>query len=283
MVKRDGPIANLRREQKRRKIKKITFAILLIGINVFIYLAVSALFLHMSAFKIEHVAVTGITGGRADEVRKVARGYIEERSYFIFPKYTMVRTPRDIESRLKGTLPWVEDVTASLGRPNTLYVGVTERKPAYLACLSEARNVCYYADRETLVFAEAPAFSAPVYIELSVPWLVSTSSPIMVQLFSGDTPADLIRLRNGMKEINLNVRRFLGTPDGPIRIYTDGGWYVLISKDESVERIMSSITAVTRSDKFTKELSDSRRSLEYIDVRLADKVFYKFVDVVQHE
>ena len=273
MVIRGRAITAIKKQQQRKRLKHYGVTASLVVLNVLIYVGALALAFHLPMFRINATVVAGVTGARASEVQSKIQNLLTESSFYIFPKFTTITTGKNLAASLTGAIPWIELATVKTDESNALHVQVVERKPAYIVC--DANDVCYYADINTLVFAQAPDFSAPVYPELKTP-RPATSSIMMTNVFAPDIAKKVEELLQAFLKQDVHVSAFEETAEGSFKIYTKEGWYVRMTNDESPRSVSDSLHATIQSAKFAGEYKQNPKNLEYIDVRLIDKVFYKF-------
>lgn len=275
MVIRGRALTAIKKERRRHKLKRAGLAVGLCLLDLLIYAGVSALALRLPVLRVETALVRGVSGAREAEVVRAANELLKERVWYIFPRYTMLSSVGSLSRSLERAVPWIEEARAALESPRTAEIRVTERQPAYLVCEAAEAETCYYADRKTLIFAPAPDFSAPVYPELRSPRLAS-STLLRTQVFPDEVAAKWQELSHRLDSQGVTVGIIEETGEGSFRIYAIEGWYLFVTKEESLDDILASLNATTKSPIFLKELSARPKSLDYIDVRLGDKVFYKF-------
>jgi len=275
MIVRGRAITAIKREQRKKKFKRQGTALGLVFLNVLIYAGVVALVLHLPVFRITTTRVYGVAGERAALVFEKAAVLLQEKTWYIFPRYTMITSPQTMAANVQRAFPWIESAHGDVDSSHTLRLTIAERTPAYLVCT----NSCYYTDRTTLIFSSAPEFSAPVYPELRAPSLAS-STPLMSRVFSLEQATFIEELIQTLAEQNLTIRRFEETAEGSYRAYMKEGWYVLMSREGTVAEIARSLRATMASARFVKQYAQGAHALAYIDVRLGDKVFYKFASTV---
>ncbi|MFA6006342.1 MAG: hypothetical protein WC764_01290 [Candidatus Paceibacterota bacterium] len=273
VVIRGRAITAIKKEQRQKKLKRSGITAGLVLLNIIIYLLALALAFRLPVLRIETVAVQGVVGSRETEVSSTVTGLLKQNTFLIFPRYTMISSPGSMTADLMKAVPWVEKATIALESPHGVRISVTERTPVYIVCGPD--GICYYADRNTLVFAPAPALSAPVYPELRSPRLAS-STLMMTNVFNDDVPEKLRKLIELFSAQNLSISSFEETDEGSFRVFIKNGWYVLFTKDQSAQDVADSLRATIASARFAGEYVGHPHSLEYIDVRLGDKVFYKF-------
>lgn len=273
MVIRSRAVSAIKKEQRKKKLRRYAVMGGLLLLNVLIYMGALALTLRLPVFRIDQAVVQGVTGAREAEVRAAASELLTKNVLYIFPRYTTLTSPRGMTASLGQAIPWIEQASANLESPHTVHIRVTERQPAYLVCATG--DECYYADTNTLVFAQAPTFSAPVYPELKSP-RVASSTAMMTRVFMSDVSEKLRELIQLLQTRDITVTMFEETAEGSFRIHMREGWYVLFTADEPAQTVFDSLSAIMKSTQFRAEYAKHPRTLAYIDVRLVDKVFYKF-------
>lgn len=229
---------------------------------------------------IKGVRVEGNETISAEEVLKIAENKISGKYLFLFPKNNFFIYPGGAIAReVLDSMKKVKTVETKIADGNILSVKVYERKPSYIWCPGEflpentaSGNQCYFLDEQGFSFSEAPRFSGPVFFEI---YASSTSG----NEFIGKYPFEsglfkkLILFKNALTEINLPATELIRLEDGDFKFVLKAGGAVLINEKNDINISLRNIVSAK------KALEDSGKninSVEYIDLRFGNKVFYKF-------
>lgn len=281
MVIRGKAIAAVKEEQRRKKIKRLAVTCGLLITNLLIYTGVLALFAGLPSFAIREIHVEGTTPLREMEVKKFVQDELGKKALFIFPRDSAWLFPRTLAASVRAAFPWVATAEAYVEGRNA-QLSLTEKKPAFISCNTETDGVrsCYYADNTGTVFAAAPAFSRPVYTEFvrTENQKPLTLGEVLVSREHAETIQTLVALleRQGVMLLSFVPR------DAAYRAYTAAGWYVVFDPAQPVLQTAASIQTVLQVPEIQQSISSQPVKLEYIDVRLTDKVFYKQKETGTH-
>ena len=82
----------------------------------------------------------------------------------------------------------------------------------------------------------------------------------------------LIDLRKSLaEEVGLRVLDFIiEDEDNDLKINTNEGWYILFDKSRDIRSQLDSLRLI-----LTEKIKEDRKNLEYIDLRIENRVYYK--------
>jgi cell division septal protein FtsQ len=216
---------------------------------------------------ISEVRVEGEKVVEEDDVRQVALANIEGSVWGIFPKKNFLFIPTDrIALEAEALSPRIGDVLVKRSDLKTLEITIEERKPYIMVCHIEG---CFYADRTGFVFEEVPE---SIQRKLYVPYeyqgeVVLGSSPVSKdRIHAGET------MRRFLKGRGIMLESVIVFDDHFEAVLPSGGKIIFDSRD--IEEAMNNFSSILESEDL-EEVDFSLNSLEYIDLRYGDKVFWK--------
>ncbi len=268
------------RNRKRKKIRRIIFLILFLG------LVTGAVFFFRSPrFLIKDVVVEGAHVLDENELRAVAerelKGYylwvIPKRSMFFFPKH-------DIEKALRTEFKRIETLSL-FENGRLLRMALTERESVYLWCGEEARRnpePCYFIDETGYVFSKAPFFSGSIYFKFFGPLeSEGTDGPLGGRVLPEAVMSGIIVLKENMENTALVPYAFMRGSDGEAAFLLSESYESerqtvrFILKDDTqiiFRNLKAAISAAPLKDDINKKFD----TLLYLDLRYPEKVYYKF-------
>lgn len=271
-------IRPLRRQFLRRKIKSFVWKSVF---AVFVLIAAIALLSWGSRnekFLVSGVKIEGNETVSAEEISKIAERELFGKYVFLFPKNNIFIYPgSSIAGEIIRSLKKVKSVETKIGDGNELVVKILERKPSYIWCPEqevkkdpESAGQCYFLDERGFSFSEAPRFSAPVFFEIHYGFM--TDAGVGGYPFEDLLFRKLILFKNALEEISLPAIRLIKMKDGDFKFeLKDGGAILINEKNDITVSLRNLVSAKKALDDSGKATS----SLEYIDLRFGNKVFFK--------
>lgn len=274
------PTAIRRRQARRRRLGLLALILLFL-------LVLAALILTFAPFlKIKQVAVTGTQVVDPRSAGELASQILNRRAFFIFPRNHLAWYPAgEITAALQREFPRLLAVKMSAGLDHRLEIAVEERTPLLLLCspLAEASK-CHFVDQTGLAYTRAPLFSPGVFLKWQAT-TTATSSPFRV----AEAPAvrrllDTKRLFElALEEVwprRFRINEVESLPAGDYafiispryRLATSSSWRALIDHErpapELADNLLTALEAVAAG-------TTTADTLEYVDLRFGEKVFYK--------
>jgi len=238
-------------------------------------LVVCAGFAYLARLKQLNIGEIEITGNKTIDSETIKASVEKDiAGYYlgVFPKTNILFYP---ESKIKDDLflqfKQFKDITFSIKDEKTLEVSISEREAKYLWCgatLPQDTEKCYFMDETGFIFAEAPYFSGEVYFKFY--GIANTLKGNFEKFISfkktlenmGLKPVTLYIEENGNTEILLS-----GTPTKP---------EIIFKNDSDLQVIAENLEAALSVEPLQSEFKNKYASLEYIDLRYGNKVYYKF-------
>lgn len=238
--------------------------------------------LQVSAGSFENIVVTD-----TQDITLHVTQYLDER--FLYPKSNRIWfSERRLERFVAQSFPRLDMVDVSLVSGNTIKIWASERQGAFLWCgdfLQEVRvdAPCYFADASGFVFDSAPFFAGTTFVRLY--GVVDGENPVGQQGISPE-------IFSSFEKLDAVVRSF-GFSIQAIQEYSDGQYEFVLNSQKSIEHaprirfvLLGDVDGITNLEFALKEQSalleirEKYDTLEYLDVRFADQVIYKFKDSV---
>ncbi|MBI4136159.1 MAG: hypothetical protein HY481_01205 [Candidatus Vogelbacteria bacterium] len=299
----------LRPPRRLRGVRRLIFLWLFLVVAGAFWLCI---FLNDERFALRTIEISG-NRLLADEVIVLAaREALAGRRLWIFrrDRYWFY-DPRAVAAVLRQRFDRLASVKVAAPRWQTLRLEVVERQTAALWCPVELEvpAACFYLDATGLVFARAPHFSWPPLLVITGSWpslrleaVASTTSVVAARPNDrsvgragiGNQPlprslfSRLIKLRSllgsffaGSVLAGASVKQITVTPVGDLefKLVDERSlarpFKIIIGRGQSDEEILTLLRVTLDAPSFESELATGR-TLEYFDLRFADKVFYRW-------
>ncbi len=255
--------------RKRRMRARILIALGSVVAVVVVAIVVSALS-YLPRFTITQVAVTGTDAMSPDTIKEYAEArignaghpFISQSDIFFYPK-------AEIEQAIRAGFPRVADVHISRASmlAQAVTVVVTERKPYAKWC--DGGN-CFVLDSTGFIFAEGASSMAATPVVFSGPLQAATSSPIGQYVAPGH-----------FNELSTLIQRLAETSLAPTSIQSDAsadyavtladGLIVRASYGQDADTLVRNLQLILSSE----PLKSKESSVEYVDLRFGNRVFYQ--------
>jgi len=273
---RRGPLMNIR--TPRLVVSELRLAALRITYNtLFLLLAVGIIyFLFFSEWlEINNVMVEGNKITDKKLILDAVEPFLHEKTFFILPSNNFFFIPTSrVEKEIKNEFKRISKVEVSRRFPTSLAIRIEEKKAVLLFCSTD----CVWVDEEGFAYnkssyAEAVANSGDVIIvqdnshsELSLGGVVT--DPAYVDFAN--------RLWRSFPEQVGKELQYLSTPlpsAQEVRSHTKDGWVVYFDTTLDLDKNLALLNRVL--DQELKDREGGATCLDYIDLRVVDRVFYK--------
>lgn len=241
-------------------------------------------------FKITNVYIHGANSEITRGVEIYFEDLSEKTRFFILSQNKTIFFPsKSFKSDILSAFPKIKDAHINLEIPNSLSIDLSERSISGIWCpvtavggtpkqavaekIGEEHN-CYFYDEDGVVYQEAPNSSAGTLITFIRDMRVYGAK-------AGDTVLsmdDLLFIERLTAALSLAYVRpayisILGSQE--IRVgfsSSSGGWEAYFSREESIITQVENLVLVLE-----REIGQDYPYLLYVDLRLGNKVFYKFI------
>lgn len=279
-VRRGGPLVSIR--TPKLVVSDIRLFVLRVTYNLlFLLLAIGTIyFLFFSEWlQINNILVEGNKTTDAKMILDVIEPFLHKKSFWVFPANNFFFIPTNqIGKEILSDFKRIGDVQVSRGFPSSLAVRVQEKKAVLLFCNEQG---CVWVDEDGIAYnkssyAEAVAEGNDVVIVQDN----SHSSLVLGQLATDPAYVDFAnRLWHAFPDKIGKELIYLSTPlpsAQEIRANTKEGWMVYFDTTVDLDRSIALLQKVI--DQELKEKEGGTTCLDYIDLRVTDRVFYKMKD-----
>ncbi len=265
----------------RKKISwgKVVFS--LAAISFFVSLVYTLFF--SGLLGITAVNLSGTVDLDRSAILEATSGEISGKYFNVLEKNNLIfANGGAIASVLAEKFKRIESAEVEKKFPGTINIKITERKSMLVFC---SAGSCYAVDEKGVAYSQADFESA----ELKENKLVILKEEGGRSVGIGEPALDrkniefILLLKEKMKsEFDIDLAGEFETPNrasSDIRASVSGGWKIYFGSDLGIEKEMEMLRIILENKIEKERIAD----LEYIDLRIENKVFYKFRGETQND
>lgn len=273
-----SPLTSSRLAKRKRKI----FAVkIILGLLLVAFLAFGAAwFSRKPEFQITSVEISGNTIVGASDIQEIIRKNISGFYAFLFPRSNSFMYPHEeIKKDLFVAFPEIASVNLSV-KNQAMIVSVKEHVPAYLWCRGnpdERSKDCYFMNKDGYVFSAAPNFSLAGQagnVYFAYYGMISADNPIGSTYLDFQQFEKLNRIQAELDKNNIKTFAENSEADGLRELYLNRGGRIIFKNTQDPVALVSALGLVKSQ---TDVLNRTDATLEYLDMRFGNKVYYRFV------
>jgi len=249
------------------------------GAIVFILILAFVGLTHISYFKIKKISIEGNITLSSEELASAALNLITGKYFFVFPKNNiLLASGGEIKEKILSEFPRTRFISVSKNLPGSLSIKIEERRPTALLCRD---TDCYFIDEAGYAFEKSPYFSGNIFIKFSDEreqlGSVASKWKLHFQVVSEVQFSGLMTFIDSAAREGVIVTDVILKKEGIYNLNTQAGlpgqasWQIILSERNDFKIAADNLKIVLEN-----QVKDKRSELEYIDLRLANKVFYKF-------
>ena len=265
------------RERKRKMIskgflKKTGFFVLLIA---FLGTVIYALF--FSTFvKISKIEINGVVSINADLIRQDIAARLNGKYFNLIEKNNILFVNDDnLQDALRNKYEKIESIQVKKVFPNGIKIMIEERTPAMILC---SNGECFVVDTAGFTYMRYDSNANDVQLNGLMRLTDNGNKSIKFKnnFLTKEYVKYIMDIQSGVKDdLGIDLSLDCQTPQlisGDIRVMTTDGWWIYFDSSRPVQKELEMLKAVL-TEKIDKE--GQRSNLEYIDLRIDNKVYYK--------
>lgn len=241
--------------------------------------------LNQDAVRIQRVAVRGNSGISSTTLSSMMTESLAGAYAFLVPKDTVLFYPRQIMiANVLSAYPQIKKAEVTTENFDTLVLSVEERTSQFVWCDPSAaidaagEAVCYFADTSGYIFDHAPSFSNPVFFEVKSPLVDAlgasrSGAPIGGFVLSEEALKKLLIFKDRLSIAGIETIALHVFPGGDYELRIKNGGKILFNGKQNFDTVLENLNAALHASDLNKALAGA--SLQYIDLRFGNKVFYK--------
>lgn len=251
------------RHKRRQNRKKYRRVVILIASLVLILVYI---FLFSPLFKIRAIEVSGNKEVETEEIKN----NFSYKNIFLF-------TEKKIKDDLISKFPKISDLEVRKNLiKRVVNLIIKERERMGIVCqvdrIEEGEKIkdCFYVDKQGFIFEDAPQTSGSLILlikdysnrdfrlgqKVFEERIMNFISKIKENLF----------LETGVRVLDFNILSF---PTKELKVITSQGWYILFDLERGAENQILALKAAL------EEKIPDREGLEYVDLRIENRIYYK--------
>lgn len=287
--------------KKGRRRKKLSWKPWLWG-GFFILLLAGAvyLFVFSPVFKIEEIKISGNNLISTEQIQAVAENVLEQKILKIIPRDTvLVLVDNKIGQEIFNNFPEIASVEVKMAQIDELDILVSERKTAAIVCqiiavlvpsptpsppsmtpsvsplptqaqekLPESEE-CFFVDEGGVAYREAPKISGTI---LPTFYRQNMELRRRTEVIQPSTIQFAAQLKKELRESNVDLTGFVLEDEisQELKAFTGEGWLIYFDMNRSAFTQAKVLEALLK-----EEIKDKRATLQYVDLRVANRVYYK--------
>ncbi|MBI3442986.1 MAG: hypothetical protein HY007_04415 [Candidatus Sungbacteria bacterium] len=263
-----------KRKQKKFSKKKLYIVRAFVGFVAFLAVCISMV--RLSYFQLQKITVNGNgTEQDAHELETAIQNALSGNYALVIPKrFIFGVSAQYLAERLAAVLPRFETITVARQFPHAISVSYTKRTFFALLCNGAAQSdthSCGYIDHTGFVYEDAPEASGSLIVKIT-----SDLSEVKVgtRAIDESTTRQMALFGGGLQRIaGLRLTAYGLDSKAPdeFRMRVAEGFTLIVQKDGNPETVLHILRTV-----LDQEIKDKKPQIDYIDLRLGNKVFYKF-------
>lgn len=240
---------------------------------------------------IKDITISGNKIIDTETIRGIAEGEMNGKYLWIIPKTNFLFYPKNkITNHLTDSFKRLSSISIDISDSNILDIKVSERTASFTWCgvsremENNENQKCYFLDDSGYIFDEAPYFSGDVYFRFYGPNSSDTDQGTGAYFFQ-DNFKKLISFKDISTKIGLKPVAMQMANDGEGSLFLGGSKdisspIIRFKIDSDFSKITENLQTALHTDPLKKKFNTKGSSLEYIDLRFGNKVYYKFKNEV---
>lgn len=227
--------------------------------------------------QVSTVVVSGTNVITPEDISLYITERLQGRYFGMIPRTSIFLVgPKHLELMVKARFPRIRTITIERTGLTTLAVSIDEYKGTYLWCVEGAPDLpCAFMSDDGVVFASAPYFSGSAYPKVfGEEVLLYPAMPI-----AQESLALIATLQKRLVDIGIIPNEFhFVSPYTLTMVFSHHEYDAKLSIDPTlpIEQTLETLYGGLRTEPVANMYRDESRVLEYLDVRFAQKLVYKF-------
>ena len=238
---------------------------------------------HIPQLQVETIEVEGVDAKTALEIRAFAVHALAGTLGSVVPRrmFFAIRSTR-LAERITHEFPKLKEVQVRKRFPDSLAIQASERELFAILCNDKERDTfavrhasapvkCAYLDADGIAYSAAPVFAGRLILKIRTDFEDigigrEALTPPLIKKFGFITSALALRMGIAIESIELSER-----VPSEFRVAAADGLHLFFRVEDEYENVLRVLGRVLED-----EIGDRRESVDYIDLRFGNKVFYKF-------
>ena len=262
-------------EPPKKKRRRFSWKRFWWGVGIVAFIGGIVCLIRWPRLQVDRIEVVGTEVADPEDVSLFIKSRIEGSYLYFFPRSSMLLVPTASLSKWTArNFPRFSSVEVRRLGVRGLLVTVTEHKGAYLWCEHEA-SPCFFMTENGVVFAPAPFFSGDAYVRFfagtraEMPFMPLTEPQLAL--------GRVLLERLPSIGITPSVLRWVSEHETEV-VFSHYGSdaTLLLDPANNIDETLEDLATGLATDPLKTKFLSKTNVLEYLDVRFANKVVYKF-------
>lgn len=261
------------KRKAKRKLKVLFFG----GLFFCLILGLVYFLIFSPYFKIKNITIKGTEKISQDEILNLTNQVLNGSYLKIIPQNSLILFPEQkLKELLKEKIPVIKEVRIIKKIPFSLTIEIKEREKVIVYC---GEMKCFYLDEDGFAFEEAPEIYGGLNLTLK------DNSKREVKIKEVAINKDLVSFLSQIKEF---LEKFLSLtllnfqidfyPSRDLTAITSEGWQIFFNSSGDPKAQVQALQMVLE-----EKIKEQRNQLEYIDLRMANRIYYKLRNVINED
>jgi hypothetical protein len=251
----------------------VVVLILLLILFGFIYLS------RIEFFRIKTMTTEGNSVTSSQDIERIVEENIAGFYFKMFSKRNVLLYPKNkIKKDLMDEFQRIEDVDLAVKDFSDLKIVIEEREPDILWCGTKfdiiGNEDCYFIDADGLIYSKAPNFSGNVFLRAYGD--ISASDPIGVEFLPVSKYQSLKFFHSTIRQYGLTPIFIIKLSNDDMEVRFEEGGKLIYNSEQDMVKLADDIGSILKDPEFKDGLNSGELELDYIDLRLGNKVYYRF-------
>jgi hypothetical protein len=265
---------NKNSERKRKKTTKMILVVLLV---LLLITAGIITLLRKPFLFIQTVTIMGTEALDPILIQERTDQYLGQMKAYVIPrKNILVFSKQHFTNWLMRQFPAIRDMSVVFDQEKNMTITITERKPKALWCQQQD---CFFIGYDGIIYRKAPQFSDGIFLKIQGEPVENPLGYSIENLASIGTLMETVEL---LALNNTNVSKIeLGNPH-KFFVYTLAGYstnfssYILYNNQDENRSLNILLDLLMTDTVFQENLKQYAGKLEYIDLTIPEKIYYRF-------
>lgn len=277
-------------ELKKRRHKIVINKIFFFFFGIVVVFILLVFLSHLKNLNISNIEISGNQVIDTTAIKGVIEQETTGKYLWLFPKTNIFFYPENsIKNILQDKFKRLQNINLSIKNNKTLEVSVSERTAKYLWCGNTPPTTptsvtnCYFMDDNGYIFDQAPYFSGEVYFKfygLPVQTGLNNNDP-SGSYYSQQNFQQLVSFKDMLINFGLKPASIYITNDGNVDVFLSGlsssttGPEIEFSINSDFQNVAENLEAALTTEPLQTEFKTKYSTLQYIDLRFGNKVYFK--------
>ena len=254
-----------RRRQKRKQ--KIQEKIAFVFLGIVILAAGVSIFFSWEKFRISRITFSGLERTNEEALRAYIQDRLRERFVILFPRDNIFFFgPQRLSQGIMSSFPSIQSASVIRAFSSGLRFDIVEYREWGLYCFGDPER-CLWIDENAHAFRDIANEQIDSFPKIRDE---SASDTRIGNMVISPRRMEIARFFNEREEFG-TIEMIISKNAETLRVKAQAGWEILIREDGDLENAYKNVHIALQG-----EIKERVKDLEYIDLRLGNKIFYKF-------